>query len=149
MQIISNGYQPPVIARTVRMARSAIGKRACLVNLTDRDTLIAIRAYLDSSGKLGTKCLTLAAFAGNDNIWDEFETEWAKILDRHMPKAAYVHMREISFRIKGFASTLGWTDDIAFNLVNTCLAYMNVLDKKTIPDVLLRCRFGRLGQIES
>jgi Protein of unknown function (DUF3800) len=92
--------------------------------------MIALRAYLDSSGKLEDEYITLAAMAANDGMWDEFEVVWANILDGHTPKGSYIHMREVYRLIKGFDSTLGWNHDRAFGLANKCLAYMSGLDKK-------------------
>lgn len=100
------------------------------MNIGEDDLLIALRAYLDSSGKIANDYMTLAAFAGNDEMWGEFETEWAKILDNYTPKAKYVHMREIAHQIKGFDRKLGWTPEKAFGLSNQCLIYMSHLDKK-------------------
>ena len=92
--------------------------------------MIALRAYLDSSGKLEDDNLTLAAIAGPEQLWGEFEREWARILASHSPKAQYVHMAEICHQNKGFDRGLGWTDQSAFSLSNTCLVYMSGLDKK-------------------
>jgi hypothetical protein len=61
--------------------------------------LIALSAYLDSCGKLEDKWITLAAVAAREDIWTEFETAWQHILDSHMPKASYIHMKEF-FRSK-------------------------------------------------
>lgn len=74
--------------------------------------------------------MTIAAFVGYDEIWQEFETGWAKILDGHSPKAAYVHMKELVRLIKGFDWKLGWTATKAFELVGKCLVYMSRVDKK-------------------
>jgi Protein of unknown function (DUF3800) len=114
---------------TVR-AKSQIGKCAGSVRLGEGELLIALRAYLDSSGKLDSDSITLAALAANDDMWNEFETEWAKILDQHSPKGKYVHMREIYRLIKGFDASLGWDRTNAFGLANECLMYMSRLDKK-------------------
>ncbi|HEV7674415.1 MAG TPA: DUF3800 domain-containing protein [Candidatus Angelobacter sp.] len=91
--------------------------------------MIALRAYLDSSGKLENDYLTLAAVAATEQTWQDFETEWAKILDGHTPKAKYVHMREIAHQTKGFDRKLGWDDNSAFGLSNKCLIHMSRLDK--------------------
>ena len=92
--------------------------------------MIALRAYLDSSGKLENDYMVLAAIAGNDQMWEEFEEAWDKILAAHTPKATYVHMREIAHQTKGFDRKLGWDDNSAFGLSNNCLVYMSHLDKK-------------------
>ena len=86
--------------------------------------MIALRAYFDSSGKLEDKWITLAAVAAPEDIWTEFETAWQHILDSHIPKAPYIHMRE-GFRLgKAFSANLGWGHDSAFGVVNQCLSYI-------------------------
>ena len=100
------------------------------MNLGKGELLIALRAYLDSSGKLEDDWMTLAAVAANDEMWGEFEAAWEKILGEHIPKAKYIHMREIFRLIEGFDSSLGWDHNLAFGLVNKCLGYMSLLDKK-------------------
>lgn len=94
------------------------------------ELLIALRAYLDSSGKLKDNYMTLAAFAACDEMWRKFETDWQAILDGHTPQAKYVHMREIAHQVDGFDRKYGWNDDNAFGLANKCLVYMSHLDKK-------------------
>ena len=91
---------------------------------------MVLRAYLDSSGDLNGRYVTLAAFVGPDNIWQEIDAEWANILNGHTPAASYVHMRELAHLRDGF-SGLGWTKESAFGLVFECLMYMQHLDKKT------------------
>lgn len=114
----------------MRRALSKIGNLAYRVNLRDQDVLIAIRAYLDSSGILDDNYLTLAAFAGNDELWREFENEWNRILKNHVPPAKYVHMKELARQIDGFDWRLGWNMDNSFGLVIKCLMYVQHLDKK-------------------
>lgn len=92
--------------------------------------MIALRAHLDSSGKLKDSYITLAAFAGTDEMWGEFDATWQSILDNHTPRAKYIHMREIVHQTKGFDRKLGWDDDSAFGVANKCLVYMSNLDKK-------------------
>ena len=92
--------------------------------------MIALRAYLDSSGKLENDYMTLAAIAANDAMWKEFEDEWDKILHGHTPRAEYLHMREVCHQTKGFDRRFGWNVDNAFGLANKCLIYMSNLDKQ-------------------
>lgn len=113
-----------------RRAASKIGQHCARVNIGKDELLIALRAYLDSSGKPENDYMTLAAFAGNDEMWQQFETDWDKILEQHKPKAKYVHMREIAHLSKTFAHRLGWTYKSAFGLATECLVYMSHLDKK-------------------
>jgi hypothetical protein len=74
--------------------------------------------------------MTLAAFAGDDEIWAKFETDWDEILRSHCPRADYVHMREVNTLTKGFDWKLGWNVHKAFELVTKCLSYMSRVDKK-------------------
>jgi hypothetical protein len=74
--------------------------------------------------------MTLAAFAGDDEIWNKFETDWEEILHSHSPRADYVHMKEINTQTKGFDWKLGWNMPKAFDLATKCLAYMSHLDKR-------------------
>jgi hypothetical protein len=114
----------------VEKYKSIIGGYSALVNLGQGDRLIALRAYLDGSGKLESDFITLAAVSANDDIWSKFEVEWDKILGGHTPKAKYTHMREILRSIEGFNKSLGWDLENGFGLVNKCLIYMSSLDKK-------------------
>ncbi len=88
-----------------------------------------LRAYLDSSGNLCGHYLTLAAFAGADDIWQGFDAEWMNILTDHTPAASYVHMRELAHLRDGFSGP-DWTTQNAFSLIFRCLMYMQTLDKK-------------------
>lgn len=113
-----------------RKATSKIGQCCARVNVEKDEILIALRAYLDSSGKLEDGYMTLAAFAASDEMWGKFETDWKAILDGHTPRANYVHMREIAHQTGAFDRKLGWNDNNAFGLANKCLMYMSHLDKK-------------------
>jgi len=115
------------VAGCAKRAPSRLGQ--CSARVKD-ELLIALRAYLDSSGKLENDYMVLAAIAGNDQMWEEFEEAWDKILAAHTRKATYVHMREIAHQTKGFDGKLGWDDNSAFGLSNNCLVYMSHLDKK-------------------
>jgi hypothetical protein len=114
----------------VLTALSRIGQHCARVNIGKDETLIALRAYLDSSGKLEDNYITLAAFSATEEMWKRFETDWDAILEAHTPKAKYVHMREVAHQIKGFDRKFGWNDDNAFGLATECMAYMSNLDKK-------------------
>src|ERR1022692_320872 len=91
--------------------------------------MISLQAYFDSSGQVNDNYMTLAAFVANREMWEQFETDWKRILEGHSPKAAYVHMRELAHQRDGFDSSSGWTDENAFGLSNKCLVYMSHLDK--------------------
>jgi hypothetical protein len=110
-------------------ARSQIGKCSGLVNLGEGDLLIALRAYLDSSGKLEDNWITLAAVAATDAIWVELEIAWDHILANHNPVGSYIHMKEIFRLEKAFDTSLGWTHDNAFGMVNECLSYVSTRPK--------------------
>lgn len=103
------------------------------MHLRDEDILIATRTYrtyFDSSGKLEDKYLTLAAFFGPDEVWAEFENKWQAILHNHVPRAEYIHMKELARQIEGFDWRLGWTQKNSWELVFKCLMFMQHLDKK-------------------
>jgi len=91
--------------------------------------LIRLRAYFDSSGKLHDNWITLAAVAAPEGIWAGLEVEWARILDSHIPKGTYIHMKEVYRLEKAFDSKLGWDHNNAFGLVNQCLSYVSTLPK--------------------
>jgi hypothetical protein len=102
----------------------------CLKYRTARTTLlIALRAYLDSSGKLEDRWMTLAAIAAPESIWIELEKVWTEILHNHAPKGSYIHMKEVYRLEKAFDSDLGWNHENAFGLVNKCLIYISNLPK--------------------
>lgn len=91
--------------------------------------MIALRAYLDSSGKLEDEWITLAALATTDEVWSQLETEWEKTLKGHTPQGSYIHMKEVYRLEKAFDKNLGWNHDNAFGLVNKCLMLMSHLPK--------------------
>ncbi len=99
------------------------------MNIGKDDVLIALRAYLDSSGKLESDWITLAAVATTDEVWGQLETEWDKILNGHTPQGSYIHMKEVYRLEKAFDKSLGWNHENAFGLVNKCLVLMSNLPK--------------------
>jgi hypothetical protein len=102
------------------------------VNIGRGDVLIALRAYLDSSGKLDDNWITLAAVAATDEIWGDVEKVWDKILDGWTPKGSYIHMKEVYRLEKAFDKALGWDHQNAFGLVNQCLVYLSNLPKDSV-----------------
>jgi Protein of unknown function (DUF3800) len=90
---------------------------------------MSLRVYSDSSGKLENHFMALAAFSGNDEIWAKFETDWREILSANVPKAEYIHMKEVSRQMGEFDWRKGWNQQLSFGLVNKCLSYMSQLDK--------------------
>ena len=113
-------------------ALSRIGSCAARVNIGEDELFMALRAYLDSSGKIGSKTsnsITLAGLAANDEMWAEFEKAWDNILGSHNPKANYVHMKEIYRLEKEFDPAKGSDKSSAYGLSNDCLVYMSRLDK--------------------
>lgn len=110
-------------------AVSRIGKFASNVNIGKGDVLIALRAYLDSSGKLEDDWMTLVAVAATDDVWDVLEKGWDEILANHTPKGSYIHMREVYRLEKAFDKSMGWNHDNAFGLVNECVAFISTAPK--------------------
>jgi hypothetical protein len=90
---------------------------------------MSIRVHIDSSGKRNNRFMTLAAFSGDDEIWEKFDTDWQQILSSHDPRADYIHMKEVARQILGFDWKRGWTPQNSFGLVNKCVMYMQHLDK--------------------
>jgi hypothetical protein len=115
--------------KIVGPAHSALGAHSERVNIGEDDILIALRAYLDSSGKLEDHWMTLAAAASTDVIWGELEKAWDEILQKHTPKGSYIHMKEVYRLEKAFDKKLGWNHDSAFGLVNNCLSYISTRPK--------------------
>ncbi len=114
------------------VCQSQLGKYACRSNLTDKDILVALRVHIDSSGKKKDHIMTVAVFAGYDEIWSEFESGWNAILAGNDPVASYVHMNEIRQLEKEFHWRLGWNQHKAFSLVTKCLVYMSRMAKDRI-----------------
>ena len=111
--------------------------------------MIALRAYLDSSGKLEDNWMTLAAIAAPDEIWAELEAAWDKILQGHTPKGSYIHMKEVIRLEKAFNSNLGWTHDNAFGLVNKVPDVHVESSQRQGANVLLFHRSCCVAEVES
>ncbi|HZL26303.1 MAG TPA: DUF3800 domain-containing protein [Acidobacteriaceae bacterium] len=91
---------------------------------------MAIRAYLDGSGKPHEKRLTLAAFAAQDGIWAQMENDWRAVLNAHPLRPQYIHMKELC-PLKGeFSRDKGWTQEASFGLLNQMLMFLQVFDKQ-------------------
>jgi uncharacterized protein DUF3800 len=114
-------------------AVSKIGRLACRVNLRQEDILVAYRAYVDSSGKSDDEFMTVAIFAGSDEMWAEFESGWQDILNANKPKASYIHMREILNQdSEEFNYRNGWSLKTVFPLIWKCLVHLSRVDKNKI-----------------
>jgi hypothetical protein len=113
------------------IAQSILGK--CLPSslISEKDILIAMKAYLDGSGGNNTEFLVLAGVAADDAAWDRFDHGWNGVLaDRIDPKPLYLHMHEVNALTEGFRKELGWTDDLAAKVATDCLMYAQTLDKQ-------------------
>ena len=88
---------------------------------------MAVRAYLDSSGKHGDSFVTLAAFAADDETWADFSTGWGEVLRSGFEKVSYMHMTEAVHRLPDtpFSYKLGWTRKHIWELVFKLAEYMN------------------------
>lgn len=109
-------------------AKSHMGLMSPRVNLRRGERFIAIRAFLDGSGKQKDSYVSLAAFAAHDLIWAEFERGWNEILTSGGLKAVpYFHMVEaLNCRYKTpFCRTLGWTRAEGWKLAFKLIAHMN------------------------
>jgi hypothetical protein len=105
-------------------AKSAIGCCGASPNITPNGVFIAVRAYLDGSGKSHEKRLTLAAFAAQDGIWAEMERQWREVLDEHPLKPRYVHMKELCALRGEYDRSKGWTQQESFGIVNKMLLFL-------------------------
>lgn len=87
---------------------------------------MAVIAYLDKSGQNTSKYVTLAAFAGPDTVWAEFEYGWNQILKTGFLPVDYMHMVEaVGLRYKTpFSRSLGWTKEHVWKLTSKLLIYM-------------------------
>lgn len=111
------------------LASSRIGKCSAHLNLSGREVFIAVRAYLDGSGKSHEKRLTLAAFAAPDHTWQQMEAAWFAVLGAHPLKPQYIHMKELC-PLKGeFDREKGWTQELSFGLLNQMLIFLQRFDK--------------------
>jgi hypothetical protein len=111
---------------TQNQAKSRIGRYSPRVNLLAGETFIAVRAYLDSSGKRGDRFVTLAAFAATDDTWGEFEQGWDKVLKGGFRPAPWMHMVEAVHLKPGFpfSRAKGWDRDKVWELVLSLAKYM-------------------------
>ena len=84
--------------------------------------LVALRSYFDGSGKSNnreSKFLTLAGFAAENDLWDDFDNGWRSILRDQ--GATYLHMGE-AIRFTGEYE--GWDRDRVVSLVNGLVAFL-------------------------
>jgi hypothetical protein len=73
---------------------------------------IAIKAYIDSSGKSDdprTGFLTLAGYIGTPSAWQHFEERWQRVLQRW--GCSYLHMSDAYLLREEFSESKGWTRD--------------------------------------
>ncbi len=112
------------------LAKSKMGGCGASANVDPAGVFIAVRAYLDGSGKKHEKRLTLAAFAAQDGLWAQLEEDWRQVLDRHPLKPRYIHMKELCPLRGEFDKAKGWTQEQAFGLVNSMLMFLQVFDKQ-------------------
>src|SRR5437868_4312997 len=62
---------------------------------SQRDWIMAVlKGYFDDSGKEESPALSIAGYVGVQRIWDVFELEWKRALDRN--DIPYFHMKDIS-----------------------------------------------------
>jgi Protein of unknown function (DUF3800) len=108
------------------IARSRMGRYIPHVLLSGKETIVAIRAYLDRSGTKQAHYLTLAAFAGPDLAWAEFEQGWETILAGWSRPLPYFHVVEaLHCKYKTpFCRTLGWERLYGWELLGKLIEYM-------------------------
>lgn len=93
-----------------------------------------IEAYFDGSnvdGWTDGKCVTLAGFVSEDDIWVEIDKEWTRILagGNGRPPARYLHMREAARFDGEFSHRNGWNERNVSSLLIDLLMYLQTVDK--------------------
>jgi hypothetical protein len=93
----------------------------------ERTTSVAIRAYLDSSGKNRDLFVSLAAFAADDVTWADFNAGWDNVLNSGFRKVPYMHMVEAVHRQPDtpFSYRLGWSRKHIWELIFKLVEFMN------------------------
>lgn len=92
---------------------------------------MGIRAFLDKSGQKERRYVTLAAFAGPDETWAEFEAGWNVVLTQAFRPVPYFHVVEaLSCRYRSpFSYTQGWTRKHALDLLVKLIQYIGQFNR--------------------
>jgi hypothetical protein len=98
--------------------------------------MTALKAYFDGShdggGWMDGRYITLAGFALDETLLQNFETRWNTILadNSDRPVAPYIHMRELRRQHDGvFSNEAGWTDEKRGNLIMHLLRFLQTIPK--------------------
>lgn len=88
---------------------------------------IAVRTYIDRSGKSESRFVSLAAFGAPDDVWARFERGWSEILKTGPSPVTFMHMKETMQRRPdtSFSHLKGWTQETAWTLVFKLTKFMS------------------------
>lgn len=108
-------------------AQSMMGRFIPHVLISGKEIVVGVRAFLDRSGHRSQAYVTLAAFAGPDITWREFEDGWDKTLKLGFRPVPYFHLVEaLGCRYKTpFSRALGWKREHAWELLGKLLVYIS------------------------
>jgi hypothetical protein len=91
-----------------------------------------MKAFYDGSmgtDENGDEWITLAAIAGTDEIWAEFDAQWSTMLKSRYPIAPYIHMIEVLDNEDPFDSLRGWDEGRKQSLVHDAIILLSQMDK--------------------
>lgn len=114
-----------------QIALSRMGRFVPHVLLSGKEIIVGVRAYLDRSGTKERSYVTLAAFAGPDSTWAEFEEGWAEVLTQGFLPVPYFHVVEaLGLRYKSpFCRTLGWERKHIWELLGKLIVFMGKFNR--------------------
>jgi len=110
--------------------------------ITDGTIFVALKCYFDGSGTTD-QTLTLAAIAGDEQVWKALEADWLVLLGR--VGATYMHMREAMARVDGFERIS--TDERDW-LVNALLTVVDQYQKDSGRLTLYTCAVDLVAHAE-
>lgn len=133
-----------------RIGLSSLGRTLPKCLVTGQEVLVAVKAFLDSSGELQkSDIVVLAGVAATEGVWQGFETKWDEVLKARDPIAPYLHMKEL---IKGrgpFSNENGWDDVKRQQLLTDCVMYVQHLDKNLFRTFICSIDMVRYRELEA
>jgi hypothetical protein len=123
---------PQVETSAAQLTAAVSGLGRCLPSfrVSEREVLIAVKAFFDGSGAKSSEFLTLSGVAAKDWVWADFEHGWNRILASHPLKPTHLHMNELAALRRDFSIDKGWTKELGNQLVTSLLMYAQQLDKE-------------------
>jgi len=109
-----------------QIALSRMGRHIPYALLSGQEVIVGVKAYLDRSGQAASRYVTLAAFAGPDVEWAQFEKGWAETLRTGFLPVDYFHVREALGRHEKspFSWKRGWERTHVWNLLGKLIVYI-------------------------